>query len=285
MIIIKVFGGTGNQLFQYALYRNLQEHGKDAFLDFQWFETIDKNYYRPNRLVYLKDYIRVSTNAQNKKVSYCDRSFISKCMRKIQHRKRTHYVEKQGGTYETEIFNLEQAYLEGYWQNERYFLEIREKLLREIRFPHPNHIGFQYFCQIANKENAVSVHIRRGDYLKAPEIYGEICTIDYYRKAMNVIEKNIPNAEYLIFSDDIMWAKANFKGNHFYFVEDVGENEIYELELMRMCRGHVVANSSFSWWGAWLDEKENKVVVSPSKWNHCDKFNDTVCHDWIQIEK
>jgi hypothetical protein len=158
-------------------------------------------------------------------------------------------------------------YLNGYFQSEKYFIHNRDKILELFspREEDKKHIQKKYGSIIKNK--SCSIHVRRGDYLKLKN-HHPLCDMDYYEKSINLIGKD---KIFLIFSDDIVWCKNNFKNGNFVFVEN--EKDYIDLYLMSMCDNNIIANSSFSWWGAWLNQNINKTVIIPSKWFGSSKNN------------
>lgn len=162
---------------------------------------------------------------------------------------------------ESEDFRYQKdSILFGYFQSEKYFINYRNRLLNLYS---PNESIENY---IKNKydyilhENTVSLHIRRGDYLKLQHVH-PICDMDYYIKAINMFSKD---SVFLVFSDDTPWCKQVFKSKKYIIIEE--EKDYIDLYLMSMCKNNIIANSSFSWWGAWLNNNENKIVVAPKKW-------------------
>ena len=148
---------------------------------------------------------------------------------------------------------------------------ITEKLEEEIQ----NKYG-----EVLN-QNTCSIHVRRGDYLNLSE-HHPLCDIEYYKDAM----EHMPNdTVYLVFSDDISWCKENFLGDNYIFIED--NSDIFDLYLMSLCHNNIIANSSYSWWGAWLNNNKNKIVVSPKMWFGPAKVGldtkDVHCKNWIKI--
>jgi hypothetical protein len=145
----------------------------------------------------------------------------------------------------------ENLVLHGYFQNEKYF-KIAEEELKEIFKPNYD-IKFPNTC---------SIHVRRGDYLKHPLIHTNI-SMDYYRKAIEIM-KSKGYEKFMVFSDDIDWCKHNFIGDEYIFSE--GQKNYQDLIMMSGCQSHIIANSSFSWWGAWLGNNSQKSIIAPSNW-------------------
>jgi len=151
-------------------------------------------------------------------------------------------------------------FMVGYFQSEKYFKHNRESILDlfSINSEIGHYIDEKYGYLLDS--NSCSLHVRRGDYLSLPD-YHPVCTMDYYR---NAIAEFSDDTRFLVFSDDIQWCKENFKGDNFHFIE--GEKDYVDLYLMSLCNNNIIANSSFSWWGAWLNNTPNKKVIAPKQW-------------------
>jgi len=150
--------------------------------------------------------------------------------------------------------------LRGYFQSEKYFKHNRDSILTSFSPTHDEltHIHNKYGSLLSNE--TCSIHVRRGDYLNLQE-HHPVCTMKYYNEAIS----KVPDAtHFLVFSDDIDWCKTKFVGEQYTFIEN--EVDVMDLHLMSFCKHNIIANSSFSWWGAWLNTNKNKVVVTPSKW-------------------
>ena len=159
------------------------------------------------------------------------------------------------------------AYLDGYWQNELYFKEIRDVLLREFNSKEDVSERFIKYREEICASNSVSVHVRRGDYVsnkKAMSFHG-LCPVQYYNDAINLMIDLHDDATFFVFSDDIPWCKENIKYDRgFIYVE--GGSNIEDMLLMKHCSHNIVANSTFSWWAAWLNDNKHKVIVAPKAW-------------------
>jgi len=151
--------------------------------------------------------------------------------------------------------------IDGFFQTEKYFLENKE-VIRELFSPTDeiNEIINQKYSDLL-KFKTTSIHVRRGDYLKKPDIH-PTQTMDYYNEGIRLTKHN--TEKFIVFSDDINWCKENFKSDNFVFIEN--EKDYIELYLMSKCDNNIMSNSSFSWWGAWLNNNINKIVVGPSNW-------------------
>lgn len=281
MIIIKVKGRLGNQMFDYALLRKLESMGKDVRLDFSQL-YIDGIKNELNIFTNLK-YTEANINDVCR-LGDCKKDFFSKARRKCGFRKKTHLYE-ENMMFMNNIFELDEVYLEGFWQSEKYFPDMRKKLLTEFTFDNVDELNKDVINQIKTT-NSVSLHVRRGDYTekKYAGIYGGICTKNYYENALTYLKSRYKDIVVFIFSDDLQWAAQNFKGENCVLVkENTGNRSHLDMYLMSQCKHNIIANSSFSWWGAWLNENPEKVVIAPEKWlNNCEAKD--ICNkEWIRI--
>ncbi len=268
MLMLQMTGGMGNQMFVYALYKALESLGKQVCIeDFTHYADIGRKDNRLEEIFPLK--YRRGEKAEYERLT--DSSLLpwQRVRRKLLGRKGRIYQEKDAITFEKEIFEEENAYCIGYWQSFRYFERIEEQLRGDFSF---DWTGFSekaqaYREQIKNS-CSVSVHIRRGDYLdeKAAAIYGGICTDAYYQGAMDYFRECFPDCHFFLFTDDAEWGKRYAKENMTY-VDCGGKSGAHEdMALMSLCRHNIMANSSFSWWGAWLNKNPQKKVAAPRRW-------------------
>lgn len=286
MIIIGISGGLGNQMFQFALYKKFKQLEKDVKIDLSFYNT--KQELRKFELenIFEIDYALASRH-ECKKLGVNSYNISDKIYEKIFKTKDFFYLEDIDKGFQPEIFSLEDAYLSGYWQNEKYFIDIRKEIINTYHFPPiENHYVKTLQNNIENSES-VAVHIRRGDYLDEQnyKVYGNICTIDYYKKAIKYMEERCDSPEFFIFSNDQQWVKERFSQDNITVVEDVKDKMDYEdMYLMSRCKHNIIANSSFSWWSAWLNQNNAKIVISPAKWFNNHKVTEPICSDWIKVE-
>lgn len=286
MIIIRQQGRLGNQMFQYALYRSLEEMGKQVFLDCEH----PVNPKEKNQLdIFKKIRYQRADREESERLGNCKWTVYNRICRKLKHpTKRSHYMEKPDDSL-LSLSELDGCYLDGFWQSERYFIDIREKILQEFEFPSLTD-GDNIKClERIQSNNSVSIHIRRGDYVSSKYMgtYGGICTPDYYQKAVQYIESRVENARYFVFTDDPDWVLNNFVfPEHSECVtHNISSTTSYvDMYLMSQCKHNIIANSSYSWWGAWLNQNAEKIVVMPGKWTNHHDNKDIVCKDWICID-
>lgn len=290
MIIARLIGGLGNQMFQYALGRHLAiKNGTTLKLDIS--ELITTN---ENMDTTLRNYELNNFNIVDKISSVDDVLFVRQNKNKFLKivEKFTPYhlrsvVCEKNLSYDEKILNIDDKiadkYLNGYWQTELYFKEIREQLLED--FSLKNEIS-DLIVEISNKikdTESISLHIRRGDYVKRYSDYYHIQSIDYYLKALKIIKDMHPNSRVFVFSDDIEWCEDNLNlQTETYFVKS---NKSFEdIYLMSLCDHNIIANSSFSWWGAWLNNNPDKICIAPKKWFKDKKLkNNIIPEKWITI--
>lgn len=276
MVVIECCGGIGNQMFQYALYLKLKSLGKDVTFDSDSYTSNSVAHFELDKFGLEYDKPRIWDI-----VKY--RTPVSKLVRDKSFQI---YDEKLSVGYQPEIYEIENGCLRGYWQCEKYFEGIEEKVRKSFVFPDNNDAEFQKIMMKIQNTNSTSVHIRRGDYL-IPENarkYSGICTMEYYVAAMNYIRDMFPDTTFFFFSDDIEWVRNNLYRDGDDVVDcNHGENSFFDIFLMSQCKNNIIANSSFSWWGAWLNSRNDKVVVSPRRWfKHLD-VADAICDSWIKV--
>lgn len=287
MVIVEVTGGLGNQMFQYALYRQLQCMGKTVKLDLSFYHT--RQTLRKFELdVFCVPY-EVATKEEIRRLRgyTTDASRLEKALTTRVYRKPNVYTENLDEGFQPVVFEQDHVYLSGYWQNENYFQNIREQLLQDFCFPSGCHIQNSELLSQMQCRCSVSIHVRRGDYLESANsrLYSGICTMDYYRNAVSYMKAHLQDPYFYIFTDDLEWAKGEFAGEDMLVVEHIqGKPDYTDMFLMSKCKAHIIANSTFSWWGAWLDEKEDKLVISPSKWLNNHQVNNPVCDWFIKME-
>lgn len=290
MIIVRVTGGLGNQMFQYAMYKSLENKGKLVKLDSKSFYETKKehNGYELERIFDIKP--NKPTKEDLEKFDENNISTLFKIKRKLFGDKKFVYDTKEY-VFNKDVYKLKNSYLNGYWQSIKYFEGIENDIKKDFRFKNQlDNKNLEILNEIENS-NSISIHIRRGDYM-SPEnynMYGCIATPTYYKKAIKVIEEKIENPTFFVFSNDMDWVKKNIQINSRVFYIDInsGNGSYKDMQLMSNCKHNIIANSSFSWWGAWLNENKNKIVIAPKKWiNREDVDSDKIelfCEGWTLL--
>lgn len=269
MLMLRMTGGLGNQMFQYAIYQELLSRGKevciDDFTEYDGSETHHKSIEKVFGVTYrkgtLKEYNRLTDSSK---------MIFKRVKRKLLGRKQKVYQEKDAIKYEEKVFGYEDAYLIGYFQSEKYFSGVHKLIRKQFAFKEELITDkAKEYLESIESGNSISVHIRRGDYVKEKfaSIYGGICTTEYYQSAMKYMRQNVDNPKFFLFTNDPEWVKENMLEEDCVLVEGNDESTGYiDMMLMSRCKHNIIANSSFSWWGAWLNSYSDKIVVAPSKW-------------------
>ncbi|MEK0290647.1 alpha-1,2-fucosyltransferase [Caldifermentibacillus hisashii] len=284
MNIIRVSGGIGNQMFQYALYLAFKIKGKDVKLDLSFYNTNSiHNNYELEKVFGIK--ADIATKREVNTLAYYGDSKIVKIKKRILGLKKTHYIEKKF-EYNPNIFNMDGFYLQGYWQSYKYFMEYKKEVLEQFKFPKLKDEKNFDIAKKIRESNSVSIHVRRGDYVNHP-LYEGICDLNYYKEAIRRIQKiKGNNLTYFIFSNDINWARNNLILPDSYYIDwNTNEDSFIDMQLMAMCKANIIANSTFSWWAAYMNSHKNNVVICPKKWfNNKDmKTDDLLLDEWIKI--
>jgi len=269
------FGGLGNSLFQYStLIAVAERYGYDIKIPYKN-ETFYEESYEANCYSIFQGFKKVYDNLEKEDLGNI-----------------MYEVSEAGMSYDPNLLNdiKDNTNLHGYFQCEKYFKDYRDKILQALI---PTGYTYSFAMNFLNRSSGeeidpfecTSVHVRRGDYLKKSDYYN-ILDKDYYQKSME--ESN--TKKYIFFSDDPEWCMENFKSDDYYFNKE--EHSPYaDLLCMSLCKNNIIANSSFSWWGAWMNQKEDKKVIAPKVWfnpqikdrdkNYEDK--DIVPESWIKI--
>lgn len=275
LTIIRLKGGLGNQLFQYAFYLSRKNRHPLSLYMFDLEESLHcHSGYQLDRITKARTlraykwYCRIKKHFPK----------ILKRFRKVNQKNslefRDEYLTKQ-------IFP---TIYDGYWQSEKYFKDIANKVRNTYRFREEllNEKSKHLLSIISNKES-VSVHIRRGDYMNLTDHLG-LCDFDYYHRAIEHIKRHVDKPKFIFFSDDISWVKENLAEEDAVYVDwNQREDSWQDMYLMTQCKHNIVANSSFSWWGAWLNNNPDKIVIAPQKWFNYSSNYDILPYEWITL--
>lgn len=286
-------GGLGNQLFQYATGRALAlKYQTELKLDLSFLNSDPKNVYTKRELEL--HVFNVSANiATDKEVdAFSKRTLIQKIVRKVfPNSPSKYFVANQKGFEYNDAFEgyPNNSYLNGYWQSERYFATVRDVLLKDLIIKKEMSEQCKLTKGLILNSNSVSLHIRRGDYVSNKNAIAShgILSLEYYNKAMTHLNGLHQDLKVFIFSDDMNWVKGNLKlTNECVYVDfNTGENSVFDMYLMSQCKHNIIANSSFSWWGAWLNQNPHKTVIAPEKWFADKKLNtkDLIPNSWLKM--
>lgn len=290
MVIIQLAGGLGNQLQQYALYKKFQVLGKDVKLDVSWFENEDKTVtYREIELDYF-EHLDYKICSEQEKQALLKKTLFCRALQYIIPGLRTIYVEKS--MYDPQIFKCKNMYIEGYFACEMYYADIIPLLQSTILFSIASGSKNELTAKTMQNQNSISLHIRRGDYLNSQNewLFGNICTEKYYRSALMFLIKKYPDSKIYVFSDDIEYVRQEFRGENYIIVDwNTGKNNYYDMYLMSQCKYNICANSTFSFWGARLNQYENKIMIRPLKQRNNMEYEPKLMHrlwkEWIFIDE
>jgi hypothetical protein len=290
-VITKLNGGLGNQLFQYAAGRSLADRlNVPLKIDLSTFENYKLRGFELNKFNIEAEIAKpADTSGINLHPSKFNK-YRSRLAINFGYTLSSYPFKEKYYRYDKLFAKITKpVYLEGYWQSEEYFRTSDAHLRREINFKHSFDDNSEQILKEISQHHAVSLHIRRGDYVTNPSaaaVHG-VCSLEYYDAAIRLIATRISQPFFFVFSDDPQWAKENLKMNHpVHFVEANGPDRgVEDMWLMKSCNHHIIANSSFSWWAAWLNNKPDKIVVAPKIWFRDPTINtrDLIPKQWIRL--
>ncbi|WP_223560017.1 alpha-1,2-fucosyltransferase [Chryseobacterium lathyri] len=289
MIYVKISGGLGNQLFQYAFGQYAAGILNTEVKYFSQTRIDNKNFTKRELDIQQFDLPILFEDDFDENLYYRSkgalRSIERKLIQKLPFLNRKHRVQNVH-IHSPEVYINNHCYYDGYWQNEMYPNYIFKLLKDKIKLDSKSSIKLENLILRIKNSNSVSIHIRRGDYIniKANAKIFQICTNDYYNRSIKFIKEKVDNPIFFIFTEDKEWARENFKGDEFYFVD--GNTAIEDMLLMSMCENQIIANSTFSWWAAWLNSNETKIVIAPEDW-YVNFLKDNVQHfipnNWVRL--
>jgi Glycosyl transferase family 11 len=338
MIIVRLEGGLGNQMFEYAMGRRLAaKHLSLLKLDISWFETQQLRQYKLEHFNICEKFVKpievdaivgnysiiewvslkisrklgikqsladVDTDREISAIIYGHRYNLLKWwLARIKHKTGLHssaidlykqgkYIRQKYCHFDPSLLDAsDNIYLDGFWQSEKYFVDIQDILRQEFTLKNPRTAIFEQIAAIIDDRHSVSLHIRRGDIANDPEtnlLHGT-CSLEYYERAIEYIVERIDLPHFFIFSDDLDWVKENLKLNFPSTNVSCGDllPDYEELHLMSRCQHHIIANSSFSWWAAWLNPSPDKCVIAPKKWFGTLEYDhdpkDIVPTSWVRL--
>lgn len=290
MVITRLIGGLGNQMFQYAAGRSLAlRHSSEFKLDVTALGRSESRRYELDSYT-----IAASVAAPEELVAF---EGVSGMWRKCAEQLLDHVLGRSSMRhYREPHFHFDPGLakqrppvlIDGYWQSERYFKDVAETIRAELTPRDPLEPANAATAAEIDRVEAVSVHVRRGDYVSnaRTNAYHGTCPLDYYRRAVEYIKARTSKPHLFVFSDDTAWTCANLRSDLPTTYIDANPNRGFrDMQLMSRCRHHIIANSSFSWWGAWLNPSPHKIVVAPRRW-FAGSANDTcdlLPADWVRL--
>ena len=275
MIVVKIKGGLGNQMFQYAMAKAFSLELKRKFkLDISIFGWYKLHQYGLHHFKVQPDF-------------YKPESIWKRRLKKIFYKVIYYNEDDHDFSYNSKLIETKSDYLflEGYFQSQNYFLKYEEEIRNDFQIVTPFKQQTKEMISYMQTVNAVSIHFRRGDYVG--NVVHDTNKTHYYKNAIQLIESQVKNPVFFLFSDDMPWVKENFKLNfetHYVAFNDATTN-FEDLQLMASCQHNIIANSSFSWWGAWLNATPNKIVIAPKVWFNDPTVNtsDLIPKTWVTL--
>lgn len=314
MIYLEMAGRLGNQLFRYAFAKRIQKMtGEELYIDFKrvyakgdekdgWTNSLKlfntKDYYEVNNR---KD-IFYKNSSLMQKIMYFLYKAGNRCLKnnKVKLRKyqlkwqpilnkyNLYFIEIGYYNYNFEYLKKDKVkYICGCFECDKYFIDIRDEILQEFQPISPKSENNTELYEKMDSTQSICISIRRGDFVtneKHSKLYN-ICDLEYYNKAIQIINEKVENPVFFIFSDDINWAKENIKIENSEVYYETGNDSVDEkLRLMSNCKHFIISNSSFSWWAQFLSKNDKKIVISPNRWYKNDLKSDLINENWIKIE-
>ena len=285
-IILTFGGGLGNQLFQYALYKRLETMGKCLYADLSLYNN-------PQAMRF-----EIADIFSNVKIKKCNNNTVHELIK----RNTTDFFKPVSFTIYSEasiydmrekkadmnLLNISSGIIKGMFQTREFAEQIKAELIETLVFPTDTEKKLHIISEQFKEKNIIGIHIRRGDYLDDANkrFYENICTDSYYQQAIEYVIKLTKDGVLCFFSDDIEWVKRHYKVEDAIYVEEKMFDHYqswYDMYLMSICSHNIIANSTFSWWGAWLNQNPDKIVIAPKKWvNQCE-YIDIYPEGWIRM--
>ncbi|MDP4207568.1 MAG: alpha-1,2-fucosyltransferase [Bacteroidota bacterium] len=289
MNVIVIFNGLGNQMSQYAFYLKKKSINKSTYIinlcyshnGFELNKVFPINYEETNKQKILLIIFKILLTKQH--------PFILKPLKYILNSIGCKIIQ-ENFDYSFKTINLKPTkgitFYFGGWHSEKYFISIRNLIKNEFKFKNPLDETNNNILKKINSTNSISLHVRRGDYLSLENIklFGNVCDKPYFEKAIALMETRIESPHFFVFSNDIPWTMSNLTiKNATYVTSNQGENSWKDMYLISSCKHNIISNSTFSWWGAWLNKNPNKIVVSPDKFLQSDMSTDIYPQSWIRL--
>lgn len=289
MKIVNILGGLGNQMFQYAFLVALRE---STGIETKYDASVFKTYPLHNGFELERRFNIISRQATSKEIrelTYYTRSYFWYRVFKRFPKRKTMIFEPPHSIFTPKLLeDKRDLYYYGIWQDHHYFDKYKSIIKQEFEWKEPLDEKNQRYYNDFVQGQTVSLHIRRGDYLKEWRYKG-ICELDYYQKAVAHVKRQFgPQMQYAIFSNDTEWCEENIVplldvSKYVNVNWNQGEESHKDLRLMQACRVNVIANSSFSWWAAYLNIHKDSIVISPKKWTNAEVLFERQLPEWVKI--
>jgi len=300
MVIIKLTGGLGSQMSQYAYAKALATRGYEVKIDpsqLKFYKLHDFELFRYN--IDLK----LSTKKENDRfqksnfiTNILNNCFTDHIVKRILNKARINTYTSQVIKEKNHLFNKafmevnEDSYIIGDFKSERYFKDIRNILLEQFTIKNkPSNYLREMELKIIRSNNSCFIHVRRGDFARNKKVFKVhgVCGADYYQSAAEYMHSHVKDVEFFVFSNDLDWCKQNLNIENSTFMENKDRRSPHEdIRLMSLCQHSIIDHSAFCWWGAWLNQNEDKIVVAPTRWFSNEQFQkeseDIYCEHWVK---
>lgn len=292
MIVVNLMGGLGNQMFQYALGRQLSVLNQtELLLDCTFLNAAATQHIkREYELDIFPVKARIATAKELRPYQQLQHNRLIRSLQRVFPSLFSHYLisEKTHAFDPSILTGPDDSWLNGFWQTENYFLQIEEHIRADFEFQPPLSGLNKQLAEKISSCDSLSIHVRRGDYTNPETLaFHGICSPEYYYKAVELISKRTTIQQLFIFSDEPDWVKQHLKFQipATYISHNTGKNSFEDMRLMSLCKHNIIANSSFSWWGAWLNKHAHKMVVAPRDWisNKQVDTRDVLPLNWIKL--
>ncbi|MBR1796752.1 MAG: alpha-1,2-fucosyltransferase [Clostridiales bacterium] len=283
MIIVQFSGGLGNQLGQYGLYLEYEARGFKTYADLSWYRNGQSTDGKVDIRSMELSLLGLSVKECPKLYEYYGKQ--GGLHRYIRRLCVGHTYMEEGYKFTPALLDVDRGYvMGGSFIGEEYITNCADELRSSISFKGTDAPYIKEMERRISETDSVSIHMRLGDYLNNNSLYGNICTPEYYRRAVEHIRSNVPDATFFLFSNDVKAASELLGIEGVVPVEgNTGDRSYLDMYLMSRCRHNIIANSTFSWWGAWLNNKEGRIVICPTTLLNGYDNGSVYCNDWVRI--
>lgn len=276
-------------MFTYALYRKFELMGVEACVDLSFYDGIvSTKYVLEDVFPSINPKRDTEHDCPRLRNAYASRNIIEKIVQKVNAQKKSVWYERNPIEFTKKVFRAKDCCMEGFWQSDKYWLDVKNDIISDFTFADINDDGINKLLDFINGNSVCSVHVRGGDYLDAENkaMFGGICTPNYYKKAMEYITSIDKNVKFLVFTNDKEYCSSFLSAYDTVEASDylVGLPDWVDMMLMSKCKYNITANSTFSWWGAYLNQTPDAVVIAPDTWINGNGAQDIWPKDWIRIE-